>query len=142
MESPVKVEMVYLGNRIMQNKRVYAWAKIDEIEAVLLYKKQPYVSSASVGAVYSIWFENDSYYTKGEYAPRYVRRYEDDTMVSKWAIADESAKQGLAEQALITKASKIEPMETFLNTLRKMSIGLTHTERRAFLSKIAEVILK
>lgn len=132
-------ELVYLGQRISgNNKKVYAWKSLKSGE-VSLYKKT--LLSASVGSVCLIHHGNDnSYYVRGVYAPKYVRRYEKQSEIVEWAAKDEAARQYFLQQSLNTKASKYEPLETLLGDVQRAARNLNRAERRALLSKLAEAI--
>ncbi|RRJ54707.1 hypothetical protein EHV15_34485 [Paenibacillus oralis] len=133
-------EWVYVGQRVVDGKRVYAWKVLGENDSIGYYKKP--LAAASVGGVYR-FFESDDGKTikvSGTYSPVYLRKHDNIEEVRIWAFKDEAAKQELSVKSMNTKASKVDPLEDLLSSLRRISKKLSSTERRALLSRIADEI--
>jgi hypothetical protein len=123
-----------------KGKRVFYWAEAGNPSTIHVFTKQ--IVPASVGGVY-LFHETDgggSVYTKGKYAPTYLRQFDQKDLVHVWAAQEEQAKQQLALNSLMLRAAKIEPLEDVLATLRRIARDLKSVERRALLSRIAEEI--
>jgi hypothetical protein len=137
----IPIELVFVGIReSSQGKKLYWWATLPTLKAEWVWDKNHV--PASVGGVYLFQSTNNgtSVFHSGKYGPKYLRRFEDKDQVSKWAIEDEVVSQKISFKSLQTKAVKVEPLEEALENIRLISRRLNKTERRAFFSKISEII--
>lgn len=140
MEKLIPKEWVFMGQRVVKGKRVYAWMIPDESGGVMYYKKA--LVPASIGGVYRFFESEDGSTIKvnGIYTPTFLRRHDNIEEVRIWASEDEAAKQELSVKAMNTKASKVDPLDELFAPLRRITKKLNGTERRALLARIADEI--
>lgn len=134
---PIKIKMVYLGQRIVTGKRTYAWMELngDGNHEIGYYKK--ILQRTSIGSVYVFHKNrNEELYIAGEYAPRYTGQFEDQKQIMIWAAKDEETKQYFLQKKNAAK----QPLDPLLKEIRLVARNLNAAERRALFSSIAEEI--
>jgi hypothetical protein len=143
-DEAVGIEMVFCGIRLNNAKQKgYAWANVETPDETFTFKDS--LITAGIGGVYQFWRPEgkpDSIYTSGKHQPHYLRRFDDDTRIKKWALADEAAKEQLNLKSVNNKAAKVEPLEDLLDSISTLARQLTAAEKRALHAKISETLFR
>lgn len=119
-------ERVYLGERVVQGKRVYAWADLEQVgsQGASFYPSpKQIVRSAHVGAIYRFTWgdtEHTKFYSKGPLAPVYVRMFPDAAILAAFQADHRAAQAVLAAQQQERKEGTANYIAQALLPLRRV----------------------
>lgn len=143
-----KFVRVYLGLRVENGKRYYAWTELPDLQAHGVdapwyrHEKQK-VAGAVVGGRYEhTWAdaEHTQYYVAGPLAPVYLGLYEDQKLVAALHLKHRAASAVLAVKAQEKKAGRLDVIREALAPLRRVYVLATPTERTAIEVLVLQVL--
>lgn len=117
-------ERVYLGERIVQGKRVYAWADLEQVgtEGTTFWPMlKQVVRSAHVGAIYRFTWadaEHTQFFSKGPDAPVYMRMFPDAAILAAFQTDHRATQVVLAAQQQERKEGTADYIAQALRPLR------------------------